>query len=466
MSLIQFLRILLARWKLILASMLACTVVAALVAGSLPKRYPATARVLLDIGKPDIVTGQVISGRDRSYTRTQIELVKDMRVAGAAVDRLGMASNPDTIAAYQRTGRSEADGGIRAWLAQRISNNTSARLVSASAILEITYQASTPEQAKEVVSVIRESYVDESLRFRTDSATRSGDWYREQAEKSREALIAAEAALADYMREHDIMIVGGQDSETAKLNALQASLQQARGTQSSTDAVVATRVGNDPVVQRLETQLATIDDELAFAQSRLGAEHPQFKALQARRSTVAAELSRANARAQSTVSTMSSVAQQSVAKLEAQVAEQEKIVLDRKPVLDEFVRINHDVMLKREQYQKAASMTDNLRLQADVSEAGMVILGDPVASNTPSYPKFRLVVVMALLFGTGLGLVTAILAEFLARRVRGQEDLAFASGVPVLVTVRSVRPGRLRQRARKLLGYRFQDRAGHEPQVV
>ncbi len=466
MSLLQFLRILLARWKLILASMLACTVVAAAVASVLPKRYPASARVLLNIGNPDPVTERVISGRDVSYTRTQVQLIKDLRVAGAVVDRLGMAQNPQTIAAYESTGRTDADGGVRAWLAQRISNNTDARLVSGSSILEITYQASTPEQAKEVVSALREAYVDESLRFSTDSATRAGDWYREQADKARTALVAAEDDLADFMRDNDIVVVGGMDSETAKLAALQASLQQARGSQSTTDAAVAVRVGSDPVVERLETQLADIDDNLAFAQSKLGPEHPQYKALQARRSTVAAELGRANARAQNTLSTMANVAGQSVIKLEQQVAEQEKVVLSRKPVLDEFIRINREVERKRAQYDNAAARTDNLRLQADVSEAGIVILGDPIASKTPSYPKFNMVVVLALLFGTGLGLVTAVLAEFIARRVRGQEDLAFASGVPVLAVVGSARQTLLRRRIKKLLGHRADDRPGTELQVT
>lgn len=466
MSLVQFLRILLARWKIILAAMAVCTLVAAAVASVLPRRYPASARVLLDIGSPDPVTERVISGRDRSYTRTQMQLIKDMRVAGAAVDRLGLAQNPQTIAAYERTGRTESDGGIRAWLARRIINNVDANLVAGSSILEISYQGSSPAQAKEIVGALREAYVDESLRFQTDAASRSGDWYREQTDKAREALVAAESGLSDYMRKNDIVVVGGMDSETAKLAALQASLQQARGSQSTTDAAVAARVGSDPVAERLETQLAEIDDNLAFARSRLGPEHPQLKALQARRATVAAELSRANARSQRTLGTMANVATQSVAKLERQVDEQEKVVLDRKPVIDEFVRLSREVDQKRTQYETATSRTDNLRLQADVSDAGKVILGDPVASNTPSYPKTNLVIVMAALFGTALGLVVAVLAEFIARRVRGQEDLAFAAGVPVLVTVGSTLPSPFRTRVKKLLGSRTGDGPPSEPQVI
>ena len=215
MSLIQFLRILAARWKLIFGTMLACLSIATTVGLLLPKRYPATARVLLDIGRPDPVTGQAISGRDRSYTRTQVELIKDMRVAGAVVDRMGLVNDPGTVAAYERTGRSASDGGIRAWLAQQIIDNSEAGLVAGSSIMEIRYQTSSPERAKQVAGLIRDAYIDESLRFRTDAAGRSGDWYREQADKARATLNTAETALSDFMVKNDIVVVGGMDSETA-----------------------------------------------------------------------------------------------------------------------------------------------------------------------------------------------------------------------------------------------------------
>lgn len=454
MSLIQFLRILAARWKLIFGTMLACLSIATTVGLLLPKRYPATARVLLDIGRPDPVTGQAISGRDRSYTRTQVELIKDMRVAGAVVDRMGLATDPATIAAYERTGRSASDGGIRAWLARQIIDNSEAGLVAGSSIMEIRYQTSSPERAKQVAGLIRDAYIDELLRFRTDAAGRSGDWYREQADKARATLNTAETALSDFMVKNDIVVVGGMDSETAKLSQLQASLQQARGMQSTTDAAVAGRLGNDPVSDQLQMQLATIDDQLALAAARLGQQHPEYKALQARRHTVAQALSRAQAKSQSSVSTMVGVANQSVAKLEAQVSAQEKVVLDRKPVLDEFIRLNREVEQKRKQYEDASARTDALKLQADVSEAGMVMLGDPVASNTPSYPKIPLIIGLSAFFGLALGVFTAVIAEFIARRVRGHEDLSFASGAPVLAVVGAPRPSPLRQRIKNLLGCR------------
>ncbi|MGL4540950.1 MAG: Wzz/FepE/Etk N-terminal domain-containing protein, partial [Polymorphobacter sp.] len=89
MSLIQFLRILMARRWMILATLVSCVVVAMIVASQLPRRFPASARVLLDMSRPDPVTGEMMAGGVMArYTRTQLELITDYRVVGEVVDKL------------------------------------------------------------------------------------------------------------------------------------------------------------------------------------------------------------------------------------------------------------------------------------------------------------------------------------------------------------------------------------------
>ena len=464
MSIAQFLRILVARWKLILGIMLACTAVATAVVMLLPKRYPASARVMLDLVKPDPVTGQSQTGRDvRGYVRTQVELIKDMRVAGEVVDKLGLANNPQNIAADEKSGRSEADGGIRARLGQQIIDGTDANLVQGSNILEIQYQASDPDYAKQVVGEIRDAFVNSSLRFRTDNAARNSVWFNEQAEKARVDLQASEAQLAQFMEKNQVVIVGGVDGDTAKLQQLQAALQTARGQQSVADSAVAARTGSDPVADQLRLQLAQLEDELSLAASKLGTEHPNYKALLHRRNTLQRQIQLAQSASSTSVTAMASAARGSVSQLEREVTQQQQVVLNRKPIIDELVRLNRDVELKRSQYERAASRTADLKLEAAGSETGLVVLGDPTVERTPSYPKVAPTILLAALFGLGLGILTAVVAEFIARRVRGPEDLAQAAGVPVLVTVGSQTPSPFRLRLQKLLGRR--DPAGGDGEL-
>ena len=83
MGLTQLFRIFAARRWLIIGTTFTCLFGATLVALILPPRYEATTRVMLDIIKPDPVTGEVIaSGAARAYVKTQIELIRDYRIAG------------------------------------------------------------------------------------------------------------------------------------------------------------------------------------------------------------------------------------------------------------------------------------------------------------------------------------------------------------------------------------------------
>ncbi|MFA7439351.1 MAG: GNVR domain-containing protein [Sphingomonadaceae bacterium] len=468
MSLIQFLRILIARRWMILLPALACLLVATAIAMMLPKRYPATARVILDIVKPDPVTGEAVAGRNPlPYIRTEIQLIKDMRVAGLVVDRLGLTQNPGMVAAYEETGRSVSDGGMRNWVGQRIVDNTDAKLVSGSNILEILYEAPDPEQARQIVGALRDAYIESSLRYRVDSAASTGNWFREQATKAHQALTASEKVLADYMAEHNIVLVDGMDSETAQLQALAATVQAVRSNEPSSTAAATAQLGRDPVVSQLRMQLATIEDELALAGSQLGQNHPSYKAILARKGTIERQIRMAEANSQTGVAAVTGATQQSLAQLERELRAQEQLVRERKPLIDELVRLSSDVTLKRSLYERAMARTEDLRMQADVSQTGLVVLGDPTSSTTPSYPKTPLIITLATLVGLAFGIFAAIVTEFAARRVRGQEDLAYASGAPVLVTVRATRPSGLRLAVRRLLGKKSDEPGtGGELQVI
>jgi uncharacterized protein involved in exopolysaccharide biosynthesis len=455
MSLMQFLRILVARKWMVLGTFLACVGVATSIALLLPKRYPASARVLLDIARPDPITGQSISANAmRGYVMTQIQLLKDMRVAGAVVDQLGLANDPRTIAAYEATGRTEADGGIRAWIGQSIIDRTNADIVMGSNILEIRYEAANQEQAKQVVGALRNAYINESLRFRTDAAGRGSDWFREQATTLQAQLRAAEQRLSTFMQENDVVIVGGADSDIVKLQSLQAAVQQARGAQTANETMSAGRLANDPVADQLQLQLATIEDELALAGARLGPEHPTYKAIEARRNTLRQALGQAQSKSRAGVAAVTGASRRSLAQLEAELAAQEAKVVARKPIIDQLVNLNREVTVLREQYDKILARGADLRLEADVSETGLVVLGDATASSTPSYPRIPLIVGLSAFFGLALGVLAALVTEFLARRVRGPEDLGYAIGAPVLVTVGSPETSPLRLRMQRLLGRR------------
>lgn len=435
MSITQFLRILFARRWIILITLVTCVVVAVATAKSLPERYDARARVILDVVKPDPVTGQMLGGPAvRSYIKTQTELIQDYRVAGDVVDRAGWLQNPSVIAAWQaETGGA---GDMRRWAAQRIINSTEASMVETSNILEIKYEGPNPEVAKSIVNMLREAYIDTSLRFRTDSAGRTADWYREQSDRAQRALIAAETAMSNFERDNGIVMgPANVEAETSKLASLQTAVMAARTGASEQQYQAVKQATTSPVVDQLKVQLATLNDQIEQAGERLGVNNPTYKAMLSRRQTLNSEIARESAAARAAGAAQSGSSSQSIAQLESEYNAQKAVVLGMKGKLIELGQLQREVAQRRDQYEKAAARTADLRLQANLSESGLVVLGDAMANGRPSFPNWPIIFGMAFGFGLALGIVIALVAELLARRVRGAEDLAFASKAPVFAIV-------------------------------
>jgi uncharacterized protein involved in exopolysaccharide biosynthesis len=446
MSPIQFLRILIARRLIILVTLITCMTVAIGVASVLPEQYPAKARVLLDLIKPDPVTGQMISGGfARGYVKTQMELIQDYKVAGDVVDRLGWANNPQVVAQWQaETG---GVGDLRRWGAQRIISGTEVGIVEGSNILEITYTSPDPDTSKAIAGLLRESYIDGSLRFRTDSAGRTADWYREQAEKARKALAAAETAKSKFVQDNGIvMSAGGGEAESAKLAGLQAALVSLQGNAGAAQF----KPVSSPVLDQLKLQVTTLNDQIEQAAEKLGTEHPSYKALVARLKLVQKQLAQETVMTRQANAAVSGSSQQSIEALRQEYEAQKAKVLGMQGKLDELAQLQREVDQRRVAYEKAAARTADLRLESNVSESGLVIMGDAIGTTTPSFPNWPQIIGLSFAFGLVLGIVLAVLTELMARRVRGAEDLGFASKAPVLAIIADAPPSVWRERLKSL----------------
>ncbi|MBA3896889.1 MAG: exopolysaccharide biosynthesis protein EpsF [Sphingomonadaceae bacterium] len=417
MSLKHFLLILAARRGIILVAVLGCFLASMIVAQLLPPRYKATTRIVLDIVKPDPVTGQVIASNFlRAYTQTQIELIEDYRTAGRVVDELGWANDPAIIARFNASSEA-ATGDIRRWLAQGIIANTKADLVEGSNLLEISYTDSSAEGAKRTADLVRRSFMEQSLEFQRESAAKTADWFEKQTVVARQALTDSEAARTAYAKANGIVVTPNNvDLETERLSQLSS---QASGGVSGG--------GGGGGASPTTTQLDLLDQQIAQTATQLGPNHPALQAMQRQRSVLAA----AAARERPASGPMS------FGPSPGMVAAQKSRVIADRDKIDKLDQLQRDVDLKKDQYLKSAARSADLRLQANSADAGMTPLGDAAAPEKPFFPNIPLIVAGSTLLGLALGLCCALLIELLARRVRSGGDLEHAAGAPVFATIRA-----------------------------
>jgi len=400
----------------ILAVTAGCLVGAAIVVLVVPARWEGHSRVVLDLIKPDPLTGQAIGGNSRAYAATQMELVKDYAVAGKVADQLGWLTDPTLIQRYQH--RPSNDGrDFRRWIAQQVIDRTKAELVEGSNIMEITYTAQTADDAKAVADALMKAYVDSSVAFRRDEARRNADWFTAQSDKAKLALDQAAQTEADFQRQTGIIL---QDDKTDVDSAHLRALAQT----ATTPQIITAGAQQSPAAG----ELAQVDALIAQDSDKLGANHPDMIALKARRAALAAQVARDRTAAQSQVGALN------VAAMNAAVAAQKTKVLGQSEKFERLRQLHAGVELLRDQYNKTNTKAAELKQEATIGETGLTVLGAAVTPQKPKFPNNPLIFGGALGLGLGSGVLIALLVELLGRRVRGLEDLK-AIDAPVLAVV-------------------------------
>jgi len=423
MSLKQFLRILWVRRWVILTAGLACMLAGVIAVTLLPRRYSAETRLMLSAVATDPVSGEALSlTAARAYMPTQTELIRDYRVTGRVVDRLGWTKSPDLRAEYDSSGDKRVD--FRRWLAQQVSDSTNAYPIENSNIVVIGYDSDNPEAAARMADAVRDAYVEESLAFKRSSAQQSVEWFDRQTEQLRSQLATAEARKADFERANNIVLLDdGTDADAARLQSLSGSVDTPR------------MVGGGGGGSSGNSQLAEIDAKIASASKTLGPNHPAIQDLQRQRAAIAATAGHSSG-SSSPVSVGPSIS--------VQVAGARARVLSQRGKVEEARRLWTDVKVLQDQYSKITARASDLRQTADSNDAGITLLGSAVPPTTPSSPKIPQILGGSIVLGLVLGLLIGLISELLNRRVRGFDDLD-KLGVPLVGVINARRVAALPQ---------------------
>ena len=426
MSLSQFSRILWARRWIIIVATLACLLAGIVAVLMLPKVYSATSRVMLDVSKPDLLTGEgVAAAFARSYVPSEAELIQDYRVAARAAENLGWDKSPEYRAAYEdykaRSGRGADALDFRHWLARQISGNISASQYQQTNVINISYTSGDPNDAAMMANAVRQAYVDETTSSKRNDATQAAAWLDRQMDQLRKQREAAQDRFVQYQRANGIVLLDkGSDTESAGLENLAKQAPNVGG---------STTIGGAPINPNAN-QIAALDAKIATESASLGPNHPIIQDLRRQR---AALVSAPVASAGRTVSGPS---------LSSAISAASSRVLAKGDKIDEARRLQSDVTVLSDQYQTMSARAAQLRQRASAEDFSIMMMDPAVPPRGAESPKVGLILIGSFGFGLGLGILIALIVEFMRRRVRGVEDLTATSNVPVIGVI-SAPPAKL-----------------------
>jgi polysaccharide biosynthesis transport protein len=450
MNLMQFVLIFRARWRIIVIALLVGVIAAAAWAFLMPSNYRAAAQVLVNVRAPDVVAtpGATDSGiapmLAPDYLQTQVDVIKSDRVALAAVDRLGLASDPEMLKSYRDSGTSASP---QLYFANMLRLGLSVSPSTDSRVISIQSADRNPQSAAAIANAFAEAYRDVSLELQSEPAKQSAGYYQKSAADLRQQLSDAQAKLSKRRAELGVTAASADqgDADEVQLSSLTQQLASAQ----ALDATQRARTGSgalpdtmaNAVVQSLATDIARLEAQRKQLATFAGPNNVDYQQLTSQIDTLRAEQAKQKALVVQATSASASQAGSNVGSLRAAVAAQRQKVIVAQRNRGEIGALEQDVLNLKQTYEQLVAKQAQTNLLGASSQTNISIL----SPATPPLDPAGLGVVPKLLAGFFGGLIIgfaiALTLEFLDQRMRSPNDAAVWLGIPNLGGVHALTDG-------------------------
>jgi polysaccharide biosynthesis transport protein len=454
----QFLAALRARWLAALAALVlivGATAVASLV---WPKRYSASASVVIDI-KPDPVTVLLYPGLGSpQYMATQVDIINSDRVSLRVVRNLKLAENPQVR--QQWLDATSGQGSIESWLADSFQRGMEAKPSRESNVITVTYKAPDPRFAAALANAFVQAYMDTTLDMRVNPAKEYSSFFDTRLKEARDALEQAQAKLSSYQRDKSIIATDERlDVENARLSELssQVVVLQALSAESGSRQVQAQGAASDrvqellanPLIAGMKAELNRSEVALEQLGSRLGDRHPQVIEARVNVAELRAKLDAESRRVLGGVAVSNNINKSRESQVRAELELQRAKVLRMKAVRDEGQVLARDVENAQRAYDAVQSRLTQTSLESQTRQSNVFRLSEATVPLEPSSPRVGLNLLLAVFVGAMVAVALALGLEFMDRRVRDPQDLGSALGLAVIAVLPdgNKKPGAARRRS-------------------
>lgn len=474
MTVLQFLRILRARLRLVFLTFISVIAVSLAAAWYAPKFFEATAVVLVDFKEP--ISGEELSpfGLD-DYLTTQLDLIQSRRVALEVLKAL----QPDT------------GGTIEAKRVVALQKRLSAKLSNrGSRVIDITYRAEDPETAAQYANDFAEAYRQTALELSVEPATRTAEWLEKQMADLLSKRQEAQRRLTAYQQERGILATDERvDIETNRLTTLtqelitaqartqaaesrlremrdlqardrlpglvpqllastqrflddRSQIQEAEGQVHAMMGRPELHPGSEDLTRKLlpsNLQIRELRERLILWETRLkeiSKEHPDYKRILAEVQTLRQDLQTEVDGLFMTLERDVAVARAREDAVRASLAEQRNKILQLQRARDQIPALLNEVQAAQKAYDSVRARYDEYRMQSQANVTNVSVLSPAFSPEAPINPPILLVLIASMVVGIVLGMGAALLAEILGRRIHSKDDIIDYLGVPLLLELR------------------------------
>lgn len=448
------------KWGIIMV-VAAVGMLAAMYASSLRPIYRATATLMLEMGKPKVISTQELfeayNGTTRDYFLTQFEIIKSRELAERLVRTMQLAKHreydpaqkakpwyADWVPAQFLPGTTAAKApnpvDLEESVVAQVMGQINLQPVKNTQLVKLSFDSNDPVLAERVPNTLAMIYIVSDLEARGETTRRSMSFLKEQAEDLKRKLDASERALQDFREREKIVVEKGVSVSGAirQLEELQNSLEDARrkrldaevlynqvnvarqGPASALESLSV--VQRNAVMARFKEAEAEAERRVSEASKRYGPEHPKMVAAQSDLKAV-----RDNVHRQVSVVVEAVVKDYEVAK--ANEASLERAFTRAKAESQDYnrkeftlARLEREVASNRQLYDLFTQRAKETNT-GDVPSAIARVIDPAILPKSPYGPNKRNIVGVAMLVALAIAVAIALLLEQLDITVKTSHEV-------------------------------------------
>jgi capsular exopolysaccharide synthesis family protein len=442
------------RW--IIAGTLALVVVGsgALISQITPL-YTATAKVMVDPRQANVVDlDQVISGLPANVEtiQSEIEVLSSRTLAAKVVDYTGLMQRPEFNPTLSGKNASADDAMSSISLAERTQQRNrvidrflatlDVKSVGRSRVIDISFKAADPKLAADVTNAVAELYLVAQLDSKFDATRRATEWLNERLEQLRIDAEVAEIAVERFKtamaQNRDAKSLDARRQEiTTTLAGLRTTRDTAKLALSTLQKFDAERAElnnqwpSEELRSRYEAWQSLESDKLSKSRD-LGPRHPEMQALTAKLDTTRARyedsLNQLIAEAENQLRNT----EQKLVELQAEMSQITNLVDDPNAADVRLRTLTREAQASRTLYETFLNRYKETSEQQGLEQADARLISKADIPFKPSYPNPKMLLLLSVVAGLGLGVVLAFAAEQLENGFQGGEQLERTLGLPAL----------------------------------
>src|ERR1700723_2902727 len=436
---------------LILSFMLAVTTIVSIATFRMRPVYVASTRIELGRETANVLPFQGTDSYDymldlENYIETQSKILTSETLAlqtirtGVLTGVGGPDSQSDAIATGSLANQKRPPE-LGAFL-----GSLSVKRVPNSRLMDITYEANTPELAAQVVNAHIRNFIDQNRRSHYDATTAATTWLTDQLDELKIKVKNSEDARLDYERKNQIWEVDDkQNITTQRLGELNKELIDAQSDRMKKqsmydyakqgDADIVPQIRENPGVQDLLKRRSDLNGQYTEALAQYGPNFPKVQRLQAQLKEIDQNLDREKKAVVVRLGSEFHEAQQREDLLTRTLEQQKSEASLMSERMVQYNILKRDAEADKALYDGLLTKLKEAGISSALQSSNIRIVDPAMIPAAPARPAKMRNVTLAFLVGLVGGVGLAILREYMDNTVKTPDDIETLSRLPSLAVV-------------------------------